>query len=542
MAFLVFRSIEGWPPLAWLARCDARTGEVSVLHGRRVETTREWFCEAAWDGPYEAGDFDQTDIVTGSGGRVRDGGVTFVASGALCDRLHSFEDADRIVWISNSLPCLLQSIGGEVDPTDTAYGNFFLTIRHGIDKYNRWLQTSAGPVQLTYFDNLRWDDDGATTLEPKPFGDRTFPDFASYRSFLAQSMAAIMDNACSTKRAHALRPLSTLSSGYDSTTITVLAREAGLEDVLTFTRGFDGPSLGGPTESDSGAAVARMLGLRCHAIDPADRVALQEVPFFAANASGEDVQFTGAARQLEGRLLFTGYYGDRIWGNGPTNVSPTIVRRGVDGLSLSEFRLWAGFLNCVVPFWATRSIAQIHAITHSAEMKPWDVPGGYSRPICRRIIEEAGIPRGAYAVRKRASGAFPLWRRSFLSASSAADYVRWLRAERGRWMRSRRVPPPTSVRLDSAVMSAARLVESATERVAWSVATRTGWSALPHYPAIERLRTFTSPDAATPPWIPKLRRHVFPWALARAKARYLLPDHPAAHHPASNLARARVEA
>jgi hypothetical protein len=122
-------------------------------------------------------------------------------------------------------------------------------------------------------------------------------------------MAAIMDNACSTKRAHALRPLSTLSSGYDSTTITVLAREAGLEDVLTFTRGFDGPSLGGPTESDSGAAVAQMLGLRCHAIEPDDRVALQEVPFFAANSSGEDVQFAGAARQLEGRLLLTGYYG-----------------------------------------------------------------------------------------------------------------------------------------------------------------------------------------------------------------------------------------
>src|ERR671918_562924 len=128
MAHLIFTSIGDWPPLAWLARCDARTGEVSVLHGPRVETTQDWFCEAAWDGEYERGDFDRTDIVAGSGGHLRAHTVTFVASGSSCDRLHSFDAGHGIVWISNSLPCLLAAIGGEVDPTDPGYAPFFLTV------------------------------------------------------------------------------------------------------------------------------------------------------------------------------------------------------------------------------------------------------------------------------------------------------------------------------------------------------------------------------------------------------------------------------
>jgi len=518
MAALVFTGVADWPPLAWRARCDARTGDVSVLHGPRVETADDWFCEAAWDGEYERGDFDRTDLVAGSGGRLRGGAVTFVASGSPCDRLHSFDAGNRVVWVSNSLPCLLTAIGGEVDLTDPGYASLFLSIRRGIDKYERWLPTSAGPVQLTYFDNLRWAD-GTITVVPKPFGARTFADFASYRSFLARSIAAMLANARSTMRRHVVRPLGTVSSGYDSTTVTVLAQQAGLEEVITFDRGYVGPSLGAPTEKDSGAAVAHMLGLACHQIEPRESEPLQEVPFFAANAAGEDMQFVDAARQLAGRLLLTGYYGDNIWSK-HTEVPEPFVRRNTDGLSLTEFRLWTGFLHCPVPYWAVRSIAQVHAITHSAEMAPWDVDGRYSRPICRRIIEEGGIPRGAFATRKRATGAFPLWRRSFLSASSSADYLRWLRAHRHRWLRAKRIPPLTSLRFDRIAMSAARLVETSAERAAWSVATRTGWSALPHYPAIERLRTLTSPEAPNGAWRPGLRRHLFPWALAAAMTRY----------------------
>src|SRR4051812_15421913 len=91
---LHFQRPESWPALAWLARCRRGEDVVEVIHGPRVETTPEWFCEAVWDGDYEAGDFDRTDIVFGSGGRARAGGITFVSSGATVDRLQALESAD----------------------------------------------------------------------------------------------------------------------------------------------------------------------------------------------------------------------------------------------------------------------------------------------------------------------------------------------------------------------------------------------------------------------------------------------------------------
>ena len=519
MTHFVFTSIAEWPALAWLARCDARTGAVSVLHGPRVETDREWFCEAAWDGEYALGDFDRTDIVAGSGGRLRDDGVTFVGSGSTVDRLHSFEGGDRIVWVSNSLPCLLAAIGGEVDPTDPLYGAFFHSVVRGLHKVERWLRTSVGPVQLVYFDNLRWAD-GVLTVLPKPLGARTFADFASYRSFLARSMFAIMDNARSSKRAHAIRPLGTLSSGYDSTTVCVLARQAGLQEVVTFPKGFRTTTFAEPTEDDSGAIAAEILGLRCHAVEPNDRKPLEEVPFFAADGWGEELHYLGAAGHFAGRLLLTGYHGDKVWAKKTPDLSANIVRGDISGLSLTEFRLSAGFLHCPVPFWAVRAKADIDRISNSAEMKPWDVPGNYSRPICRRIAEEAGIPRHAFGIRKRASATWPLARRSFLISSSCDDYLAWVRRHRSGWVRAGRIPPLTSLRLDRAAISLVRLIEKATERVAWSVATRSGWSVLPSYPMVRKLCTLTVADHAEAPWVPLLRRYVFPWAIAHAKARY----------------------
>ena len=52
-----------WPQLAWLARCSGGEQNVNVWHGPGVELCDDWFCEAAWAGPFEEGGFDLTDIV-----------------------------------------------------------------------------------------------------------------------------------------------------------------------------------------------------------------------------------------------------------------------------------------------------------------------------------------------------------------------------------------------------------------------------------------------------------------------------------------------
>jgi hypothetical protein len=60
MVRLIVSSVPNWPPLAWLACSEPRTGNVVLVHGSRVETAERWFCEAAWDGEYGHGDYSLT--------------------------------------------------------------------------------------------------------------------------------------------------------------------------------------------------------------------------------------------------------------------------------------------------------------------------------------------------------------------------------------------------------------------------------------------------------------------------------------------------
>src|SRR5207302_63807 len=55
--------------------------------------------------------------------------------------------------------------------------------------------------------------------------------------------------------------------------------------------------------------------------------------------------------------------------------------------------------------------------------------GAYNRPICRRILEEAGVPRQAFGTAKKNTSVLMFERRTFLSPDSWHEYSGWL-AER----------------------------------------------------------------------------------------------------------------
>ena len=161
-----FILVADWPPLAWLAQCPRGNGLISIWHGRSVERAADWFCEAVWAGPYTAGQFDRTDLVFGSGGRLRGEGAVFVSSGSTVDRLQTLETRDG-AWVSNSLACLLAGVAGSVDPTYPGFVRDFKSVTRGLRRYKRTLTTSAGPVQLVYFANIRWD---GQRLHDQPVG------------------------------------------------------------------------------------------------------------------------------------------------------------------------------------------------------------------------------------------------------------------------------------------------------------------------------------------------------------------------------------
>jgi hypothetical protein len=495
--------VPEWPPLAWLAKCHRSSGVVTVFHGERVEVTPEWFCEAVWAGDYETGDFDQTDIIAGSGGRIRSNEVVFVSSGSTVDRLHSIETPDG-AWVSNSLSCLLAARGATVDRVSSQYFWLFRTIVGGLKKYKRFFPTSAGQVRLTYFDNLVWDG-SSLTVRPKPAIRHDFSSFARYSGFLQDSMAALAANAGARARRYPYELLSTASSGYDSSTVTVLAKQAGADKVLIFDqarRGID----------DSGEPLARLLGMTPVVVPRNTWMSstLPEVPFIASDSHGGDVFFQGAESLLKGKVLLTGYHGDKLWAKECKSTDENIVRGDQSGLSLTEYRLKIGMIHCPLTFWGVRQIEELHKISNTAEMQPWDVPGDYSRPICRRIVESAGVPREMFGREKKATWVLLSINKHFLSPDSLNDYFGWLEEHRGDFIRRGRIPPTMVRNLDP--------LDLAFRQAAGTVGGDNHWA----YPALKATGAVRVVWrlAETPPY---LRRFLFPWALEQNMRSYPKP-------------------
>ncbi len=153
---LVFERMEEWPALSWLAICERGANQVLIFHGQQIETAEFWFCEAVWDGSYAEANFDQTDLVYGSGGRCRDQSIRFVSSGTTVDRLHVLE-RESFILISNSLVGLLSVSDSHPDPRIRGYIELFSSINRGITHCDHQIPLTRGHLQLVYFQNLEWD-------------------------------------------------------------------------------------------------------------------------------------------------------------------------------------------------------------------------------------------------------------------------------------------------------------------------------------------------------------------------------------------------
>jgi hypothetical protein len=103
--------------------------------------------------------------------------------------------------------------------------------------------------------------------------------------------------------------------------------------------------------------------------------------------------------------VFTGFQGDEVWDtNSYERVyqDDGVVRGDPGALMLSEIRLKCGMINVAVPSLFARSIGDLARIASSREMAPWRISREYDRPIARRIVESAGVPRALFGVRKKA--------------------------------------------------------------------------------------------------------------------------------------------
>ncbi len=499
---LVYELRPHWPKLAWVAHVPRDGGPVIVERGPGVEARPQWFGDAVWNGPVQEGRLDQADVVFGSGARVDDDGITFVSSSATVDRLQWFEDGNG-AWVSNTLAGLIHRLGARLDPLCDRYPAWFESVIHGLDRHQRSLPTSLGPIQLAYFHNLRWQDGRLRPMQ-KPRIERSIADFAGYHGFLAQTIQQLAENAGNPGRCFPLRLLGTVSRGFDSPAAVALAQPAGLDEAFTVNRARDG-------EDDSGVELGERLGLKVHAVARdawRDRTNV-EPPFLASDAKGEDVYFASASEHLTGRLVLTGFAAGP-WKRGS---APNLDLRRADqsGLSLTEYRLHAGFVHVPVPTIGAQYGEAIHRMMHTPEMDRWVSGRAYDKPFCRRVLIEAGVPEAMFGQTNRAASVLFFDRRSFLSEQSRHDYEHHLGAARRErparaWLKRLRDAAERGV---SAVVGAGQAGAAGAYRL-------TRWPGFDRAAKSWRLRVRAGYETRY--------RYLFPWAVEKLRTCYAASD------------------
>ena len=419
---LVFRRVADWPKLAWLASCGFGNDKVTVYHGPCVETRDDWCVEGVWAGEFEAGDFDRTDIMCGTGVRVRGNEAIFVPPGNVLNRLWHFE-SDDCLYVSNSLPAILAAADIElIDGHD--YRKDLETITDGLYSYLRDIPCSKGALHVTYFHTLVFDGKRVREIE-RPSTAPHFDSFQTYHDFLKECASRVVANSRSPLREHAVTAMTTVSRGYDSPAVAALAKQAGCRQAVTIRQARSILPC-----SDSGEEIAEYLDLPCTCYDRQFDDCPDEDALWAAMGHAGDMNLALFDYPEPLALLFVGFYGDAVWGLPQKTDAEQLRWNLASGSRFTEYRLLRGVFLCGPPYWGVRSAGEIDQITRGEEMAPWTLHNKYDRPIARRIAEEAGVPRRAFGVRKTLSAqGYP--RAWPFRSDLREDFARFLRA-RGR--------------------------------------------------------------------------------------------------------------
>jgi hypothetical protein len=419
---LIAKEIDKLPPLAWLAAMPNGSANVTLLHGRNVEHFVDGFFEGAWDGDFAEAGFDRAVNVFGSGGRIGGQTALFVPCSHILEPLYCGTNGE-LRAVSNSLSFVLHYCRLRLDPNHSGYGAVFSSIVKGLDTTPLTVPLRGGTLTLVHHHNIILGPGREIEMQAKPVPPR-FANYGDYLSYLRSVVGRVFKNAGDTSRKYRYLPIATITSGYDSGAAAVVARHCGCEESI-------GLAVSNKGSSDSGAEAAQILGLKhiqFTALPPSTEKIIAEAEFLAPGMQGEDLFFSAFPEKLHGRILTTGVHGGVVWGK---NHTPTSNVRCLDlsGCSLGEFRIRTNFLHLPVAFIGCQSWPDIHRISNSAEMKKYSVGGGYDRPVPRRILEDAGVPRAMVGQSKKAASILLFQGRNHLSAEARESIAAYCKRE-----------------------------------------------------------------------------------------------------------------
>jgi hypothetical protein len=399
------------PQLAWVAIVNRKSGLVTLEHGLHVEVRQKFFVEGVWSGPFENGDFSETDCVFGTGGIIINETIRFVPSASTVDYLYYAEDG-AAVTVSNSLPLLLARIEDELDPRCLDYPAICHSIIDGIDDYRRDIPTKKGKVRRQMYRNLNISRDSVFESE-KRIPPR-FECFNDYYTYLRENYALIAANARDEARTQRLEIWSTQSKGYDSTAVNAIASRFGIDKVFTLPEAKNVFYLAhnevAKLPDDDGSEICDLLGVTSVRINRrafAENFG-EEYLYYCGLHHNQDFNLQEISKHISRvGVLLTGTLGE-IWYTksclgSRAYLDTSIKRWDLGGHGMAELRLVIGFIHLPLPYIGARRREDIVEVTESAEMDPWRLGNAYDRPIPRRIAEEAGIPRSMFGQSKMGS-------------------------------------------------------------------------------------------------------------------------------------------
>jgi hypothetical protein len=387
-----------FPRLAWVSVLSSGNRELQVHLGSCVEETPSWIIEGAWDGPFEAGEFDRTSALFGTGVRLRESEVVFASSATMLDRLWVYQSSEKYFYIGNSLPAVLAVSKATLCSSTIDYPT---RTNNRISKYREVdlcpVPVTSGSLSHIYFHNIIWDGKDLKVVRKREDAP-TFDSFETYRDYLFSVARRLGSNASHINRRFPVSQLATISSGYDSAAAAVVAREAGCTEAATISH-----ARAVIPRSDSGAPIAKLLGMSCTSYPRIRSHAQTEIYFWAPLGSANDLNFSVLDTPEPVCLLFTGVFGGEVWTSFEHMHPDNMKFAAVNGLGLSEYRLTRGIIHCPVPFWGFHRASDLWALTYSIEMDSWRLGTNYDRPIPRRLLEEAGVPRDMFGQKKSAT-------------------------------------------------------------------------------------------------------------------------------------------
>lgn len=404
---LIYRENRDIAPLAWLAEVRPGERDVHVIHGSSVEVRPTFFAEGAWAGAFETGELD-TSISFASGATTTESGITFCPPDHTLAPLYVRRDR-RSAMVSNSLGLLMAMTGDQLKPEFHAYFQKMEEIADGVSRSPVKLPMHQLEYEMYYWNPFVILDDGSTRIIRK---DRhiELKTFSDYRNYLYLILEKTLINMKDSNRKSKYKYLTPLSSGYDSTAIAVLASELGELDAVSFSRSRE---RSGSSSGDDGSIAASRLGMRLQIVDRLDYLHnLPDEPgeMPEVETMGAGSEFSSLRPHISQRALLVGFMGDTMWERAARATTTDIGWRAVGGAyaghNFREMCLWHDAFIVPVPFIAALQHDDIVRISNDPAMAPWTLGTGYDRPICRRIGEEAGIPREAFGQQKKAAGVF----------------------------------------------------------------------------------------------------------------------------------------